>query len=374
MRRNAQSTRLPIRSQPRSFNNRPQYGPRANPRPRFTRVQSVPRPIRRSYAPSRRAVARRNARPARPRVALSQCTRQYAATLIDPFNHHGHGVPCVPSMPSWKTFVFARGQMSTGSAGIGWLILNPLRAIANDGNSIRFTTPAFAGTTIDPVAAGVTIISGNSPYALSQFSGQELGISYRIVSAGIRMRYAGAEIERGGTITAVQHPNHANLDNATIANLNSLSVAKRYAVDRNWTSVQWCPVFPDEYVFRTDSGALAIFPMAIMVEAPNPAIPLLFDFEVTVNMELVGSPVRGMTPSMSDSQGFSAVQAAIQGAAMVTNSPNTGPNPTVQRGFLVKVEDMIINSASRVINNTMSWLGTKAGAMIEGAMEDAFEE
>lgn len=338
-----------------------------------SRSNGARRPVRRSRKPAARPQQRNQQpsnRPApkpaavpKPKPVLSGCAAKYAATLIDPYTHHGIGVPTVPAVPSWKTYVFARGTLQTSSTtGIGYVLASPLNAIVNDATAVYYTGSNYAGTTMATTGTGVVTGLTNSPYAAAALGGQESGVTYRVVSAGLRVRYRGTNLDMGGTLYSVTHPTHAALDNANAGDLAAINLTKIGTVSREWTSTVWCPVYPQEFNFNSSVGGTT--PMAHLIVAPDATQTISFDWELTVNVEFVGMPVRGMTVGQSDNQGFGAVTSAMQGQPIVHRGESAG---TV-KSFLSRVEDILVRDTSRVVdwagNKAIEFLGTAAESLM----------
>jgi len=288
---------------------------------------------------------------------LSTCAAAYALTLCDPFNKHGVGVPKFPSMPSLKSWAFARGTFATGSAGLGYIICSPTRMIANDAvgsgvSPITYSDASYAGTTLNSVipTAGVNGVALNSPYVLSDIGA--LGASYRIVSVGLRIRYNGTELNRGGTVVGLHHPSHKPLAGLTLAQLEAHNAAKRFRPRGSWINVTYCPVYESDLDFGTNLVAGDY--MAFAVQAPG--TPITFDWEVFFNFEIVGVNIRGMTHGMADPIGSAAIHSALQGTEMVYDNKEAH-----QKGFFSRVYDGLANGISRVGNAVLNAAGSQAG-------------
>lgn len=278
----------------------------------------------------------RAARPkaARPKIAMSTCARQYLLSILDPFDYAK--IPCMPDMStilSRKVKVFSRGTLVTNSiAGLGFVVMNPFRAASNTSTAnqqaIRYTAlTTYAGSTIGTVipTVGMAGSQPNAEYAISS-TGQ---VAYRIISAGVRARWAGAEVSRGGRYIGIEEPAHYNLNaHSTTMLLNYDNARSVPITDSDWFSVIYTPKYPLESTYidianepnfltqvtqaitGPETGTGLPFCLGILVESS--VVSQLFHFECYVNMELIGDGVRGKTPSESDPVGFAAVMNSIE--------------------------------------------------------------
>lgn len=277
-------------------------------------------------------------------VFISDCTKGYAKTLSNPFDYHGYGLTCTPTIPSLKQNAFVKGTLNTSdNNGFGFILADPIAAAINNANCVWTSSAATAITQTDITDGNTIAMGSNSPYVAAQFNGQEDGISVRVVSAGLRIRYTGTTLNQGGTVYSLSHPSHADMDDSSLSEVRAINVTKNFAVTRDWISVLWCPVVPADYGYTSIlPGILA--PFLHIMQVPV-GIALTFEFEFNVNFEFVGSPIRGMTPSHSDAQGFTATQSALQGSDMVV-APGQQAKQT--KGLLSKIGTSLIDDASRV--------------------------
>jgi hypothetical protein len=149
-------------------------------------------------------------------------------------------------------------------------------------------------------------ISSNAPYSASQF-GHDVGqLSFRIVAFGLRVRFVGTELNRGGSKVCLVDPTHNSTQGRTEANLLAEPQARKCPVTREWVNLHWQPITTDEYGFQaaTFGGAY----MTVMLISPDPAISLPFEFELYGIYEYQGSIARAQTHTFADPTGFAAVQ------------------------------------------------------------------
>jgi len=138
-------------------------------------------------------------------------TPQPRSSVLHPAMHHlvnaflhptdktrpKHGLFTMPHDDSQKARGFAEFDASTGTAGVGFVMLVP--ATANDQVSIFYSTNAFTGTTTASSGTGIVAIAlANLPYATAQIAAPTL--YNRIVSYGAHATYVGQNQNRSGVM------------------------------------------------------------------------------------------------------------------------------------------------------------------------------
>ena len=164
----------------------------------------------------------------------------YAKAQLDPFDAGlQEMLPCIPDAQEVLSYKFAtnmRGRCQIGSAQYGHIFMNP-RVPFNDQNYLMYTTSGYAGTDVTPIpsiaGSGVAMMTNaRSPFN----SAAPVGV--RPVGSGLRIRYIGTELERGGVIVALSTPDfNSSYAGQTPAQLETKPEAKVYQVDRKWKTV-----------------------------------------------------------------------------------------------------------------------------------------
>lgn len=295
---------------------------------------------------------------------LAPLSANYAKTLVDPFTGPSACIPDFPSVPSLKSRVFAKGVAYTGTASFGYVAINPRAAVASDQDFVSYTDATYALSTVS-TAAALTAKSN------SQFAAADIGVTddlatSRIVSAGIRARYQGTELNRGGVFLGFQHPTHASLDNSTFPDVDGNPLSKRFPVTREWMNLTYCPVLTSELTYQGTVALLANAYMIIMMQAPDPTVAMSVEWEAYVNIEYNGRNVRGMSLSGSDPVGFAAVHTVANSGAM---APFKGDAKQRSLGFVQKVIDWGENTASNFVNGAGRFIEKSAGKAVDIGLE-----
>lgn len=303
--------------------------------------------------PKKTVRRRRQSRRGR-RVGLTHCANKYFQAVRDPFGVEAIGacVPTMPAFPSQKAHAFVRDvTVTVGTLGVGYIVWQP--CLANDLVSVWATASNFAHVGIDfsSLATGVLpIVVSDSPYAADQLTGSVAPVTGRLVSAGMRCRYTGTELNRGGQVYAYATPDHSPIvqdvtqgitttilgqyletqivhvrDSSLLAQLASAnmrmseldSVHSSLSISAfPWMSGRSLPssVYPD--------STMPGFPTFVMMFTGVPGNT--FSVDLIQHAEYFGRPCENMqTPNHTDSIGFEKVTQAIGYAAQASGSGKT---------------------------------------------------
>lgn len=282
-----------------------------------------------------------------PKFNLSTCARLYLHALVNPFVPlPTSDMPCIPdfiTLPSHKILTQARGTMTMGTNGLGFIIADPFTSVSNGGGNIGtntsfpvlFTNSTFAGTTLNYAPIGGTLPSGvvgvNSN-SLFTAAGNPLGVGqYRLVGAGLRARYSGNEVYRGGSMILYRIQQNSSVISGLQPNaLLTAPLATLAPVTRGWHSVTFNPdesQFLEYHTFSsfydsTQSGT-SHYSLLIVVQAPVVSLTSpqqTFDFELNCYYEVIGANL-SLTHSDCDPIGNGAVKSVTSNAKISQLSP-----------------------------------------------------
>lgn len=255
---------------------------------------------------------------------LSDCGRDYAKTLSNPFTGPLGCVPSTHPIMTQKVRVFTRGSFACSkTTGTGFIICDPLNSMFNDASCVSYSINSYAATDLisNNLAAGVNGAFSNSPYTSAQFNEGADGNQGRVVGCGLRIRYTGTSMFNSGSIYAFHDPTHTTIVGSTSANIAGELLATRFqAGSRDWLTVLYSPVYEDDYTL-IDPAAVASsaaanverWYMGFLITGaqldPNFAT---YDYEMYTVFEAQGRNVRGMTKAHSDPLGLSAVVNVAQ--------------------------------------------------------------
>lgn len=258
---------------------------------------------------------------------LSRCAQAYAKALTDPFGPTDEA-PCIPdtiTLPSYKFQTTVRGVFQIGTAGFGYVSYDPWLAVHNGATvaaprtnaPVRFTQSAFSLAWFDPtiIPVGTAVAASNSMITVSQMQSGTETREFRLVGAGLRIRYSGTELNRGGR--CVVYRNRANVPIDGLPNISSVLRDNFYSaspVDREWKTVTYAPSRSEDITYERYVDPITVntigFPIFLGLVESTPGNT--FEFECTSHFEMIAGQVGlPITPSHADPTGFGAVTSSM---------------------------------------------------------------
>lgn len=237
------------------------------------------------------------------------CVVDYAYSLVNPFDSPPSCVPISPALPSLRQKFWTKGTLSTSSSnGIGGITFAPRPVNNGIGTHSIVATEAAYNALVLPAsgAAGTVDQYCNSPYPSSNF-GIAAGLEWRVVSAGLRVRYIGSELNRQGRVLLLEEPGHLGLANYTVTDMLGLDRSRSEVVNRSWHTVTWQPVKGTEFNYQTDAG-IQNHCLGIMIIG---GLDHNYEYEAVVNVELIGQLARGKQNSFAFNETTSRIVAAL---------------------------------------------------------------
>jgi len=245
-------------------------------------------------------------------------------------------LPCVPTFPSLKsrrTKYFGRGTFVIGSAGNGYLAFAPRRlasnystVLDNQAPLILFNSPSSDPGTSFPVldtgvgfSVGSSAFNANSDYTIAELQNPQT--LERLVCAGVRIRYAGPDLNRSGIIHAAYTPSHTSLNMVSLATISQYETYFRLPVSKKWFTLTYTPVLPGEYQYDIDYIQGASGEDNVMIEANTHYMGMLitggpvgslFEYEFCHIMEVVGPNIRDLKLADSDIRGLEMVNNVVR--------------------------------------------------------------
>jgi len=175
-------------------------------------------------------------------------------------------------------------------------------------------------------ATGVVMDNFPTPYSSASLAYataigfQGVGTKYRIVAAGLRIRYTGAEITRSGVVHMFHSPDHSSVSTVALTDISNIPSYFNRQMDRKWHTLTYAPVQPNEVAFLLDGIVNPITAdgfmgsqnsdmlnhyLGIMVSGAAASAP--FDVESIIHWEVIGETISGKTQSDVDLNGLSIV-------------------------------------------------------------------
>lgn len=228
----------------------------------------------------------------------AECLGGYAACLADPFEAQPSCVPIFPSPISRKVKYFNRSSVYAGTNGVGYVLFSPSYGVTSS-NSIITTGDDYTGDTTSTFATsgtGVNASSTNSPLSTASFGADSDEMKFRLVSAGIRIKWAGTNLNRGGSIRSLVSVNHESVtSHDSYSTLGKYVQTKISDVKDGWVTLTWTPIERSELDFTTIPGVT--YNMVMAIHTPAVGTDAIFAYECFANYELIGQTVHGKTAS-----------------------------------------------------------------------------
>jgi hypothetical protein len=284
---------------------------------------------------------------------LSAVAERYLLAITNPFMQMNE-MPCIPDsliVPSEKFVSISRGIFQPSmTTGFGFISMNPwLMAIsdpaivgASSRFPITFTTAAFTGTSYTfTIAGGAITTTGvvnsgtSSPYSVGFLEPEgDTTRQLRLVAAGLRIRYAGTELNRGGRALCYESEAVSSISQGSTT--QSLLNDTRYSttpINRQWMQTTYNPS-NDDYISYEPFSAfdplqssppnlLGAASLIVLLDAAiTSAGPVNFEFEAISYFEIFGTNINHLTASHADSVGYGAILGAL-GTSVGSNAAAT---------------------------------------------------
>lgn len=289
---------------------------------------------------------------------LSPCVSNYLTVLADPFRNTASAcVPVAPFFPSQREVCWLKGIFFTplATSTFGFVSLCPPVFMQGDLYGLNRTSAGFLGSVVTAYGAvGVQRYQSDSQWTSGEFGANTS--QARIVACGLRIRYTGTELNRGGRICGVVSPTHGDLTGMDIATAQAYKDVHTSAVDRNWHTIRYTPMRSSETDFTTPSTTIAPY-MAFMVDAPTAGTSLPFEYEAFLHYEVVGGEAQFEKPDPPDVVGGTTAMGVVQemGLAVSTN--------TVTPADLHNAAKLAVAESSGQMGASMLMAGPLAGSV-----------
>ncbi len=294
--------------------------------------------------PVKKRMRRKRAR--KPKTRVESCEAEYYQSLNNPWESPGACLPVWPSRPSMRVRSFSRGTISTNAGGNGFIVVNPWSMSSSSAGAATSTNLSILTNDVTGSTAVWAFSSGtDSTFATNTIGkphnsfdgGGQVGTGayqYRVVSSGIRIRFIGPLLNRGGRYTSLRVPGDGNFaysadsnGDLTLASLATVREAYWGTIDNDWITVVYTPQERDSLDYLDGSvvpyaeasqlklptnnlyGNEAQCCLGIVISTTTASMP--FEYEVTTNFELVGRNATSLSasPASPTAEPFKAARA-----------------------------------------------------------------
>lgn len=241
-------------------------------------------------------------------------------------------LPCIPDMydaPSKKVRTLARGTLFVPANTGGFITFFAFGGAARDCNSINYCDATYTYDGIAPTFSTTGVVEQaniQAPYTIANI-GPGLGqVQNRLVAAGLRVRYIGTELNRGGMIVPFRHPENQPFTGYHLADMLAYQETRQAIVNREWHGINYVPTNAVQYQYSTATIAVNQNPgyngsLGIYIENSGANVSVPYQWEAVAYYEYTGA-TDGKTVSHSDLNGMSAVRSFLEGG--LDGDPTTG--------------------------------------------------
>jgi len=333
---------------------------------------------------------------------LTKCGLEFILAQFNPWHPSLIG-PCMPDLittPSRKIKYMVKGSFSIGSSNVGFVSFNPYLPFGSEAFSgppanpnfaapVWKTQSSYASSAIalqDAVSSSGIVPSGlTHAYLDSEFIADDNTNSnvrkniydWRVVAAGIKMKYSGAPLNRQGTYVLYENQNNdAQLtDNPVTTESDLLQMdtgVTQLAIDEREHFVVWHPRnkwdfdYISESTFDLETNSFTVsevaryVPLLIAAFGGEPGATVTFD--IVVHYEFVGSGIPSKTKSESDQGALGANANGIPKAPSGGNADAEGKKKL--KGAIVNLAGQTVGS---MVEGYMPGLGAAANQAVKAA-------
>lgn len=296
--------------------------------------------------------SRQGRRPARvtvPVFGVPECAAEFGRLIANPFvASHNACLPLYPSPPSLKMTAWSKTVFQVGTIKFGAALFSPLAAIASDhtNGSMTVTTNGYTLAAVPtPGDANTTAVQSNSPYVMADIGSGDTQLQYRVVAAGLRVRYGGNAFQEGGELVGYSHPDHRTLAGTNVSEMllgDGVHLLKATS-NAGWHEITWVPKSGEYFTNIGSSHSMCFAWYNGSGVAGN-----TMQVESYAHFEVVGIKALGKTRSTP----------AVQQAAAVMDVASSNSGATTFQGRAEAVASAL-DGATSVITSAM---GTAAAA------------
>jgi hypothetical protein len=315
---------------------------------------------------------------------LTMCERVWLRALTNPFDPSIMGQVCYPSFPakrSRKLITTWNGTVTIGTAGIGWIMYDPtIVGDATTGNAVYSTGGTYAGdvaAVFSKTDTGVASSVFSSPILAAELA--EAGAAttrsqFRVNASGMQFRYTGTELNRGGTVYHLVHPNQLTLTTTTLGNAGSLMARSMSVLDGRKQIVALPPMHEEDLQWTdadrlfpwSDGGQTSANPFSALVFYGTPGNT--FEVRIINHCEIAGSNAL-FTSTPSHVGDPVKVNATMDAAATATYGAKVESGLSYVQQFTNALNDIADSPAVKaVLDVTKMWYGYTPGgqSLVEG--------
>lgn len=298
-------------------------------------------------------------------VGLSKTLQMYPSTLAfgkiygDPFLKENARLPVLPILPTKMLRTVASGNGIFNSSGVFYITTSPGLTVTSNFNSVWYSnnsaSPPFIDRNTETHPIGVATMK--SPYTMSDFEyGSENGLSFRLVSLGIRVKYTGTVLNASGTVFMAQTNPRVSMDGYTTDDIKKMQGFKEYP----FRSGKWHPLIrhltqenDKDFIQQTANSFVYSENNTASLEGQNylsliaigtPASTV--EWEVVAHFEICGPLLEDRAVGHVDSKGTETI---VNSFAKKRDKDSTTPDHTMDDNKFTKFINTVVSGAEKLL-------------------------
>lgn len=330
------------------------------------------RRVRQARKPNRGPRRGRKNRRQRVRSNTSEsCEKVFLKAALNPFDSSIIGKVCAPVFPARQSqkarTTMYLPEVTIGTANIGHVFFDVTPVSGS--TCAYYTTALYTGTAATNFATsgtGIATAAMQGPYLYPAFDATDplTQVSGRAIVAGIRWRYTGTTLNKGGKVFTIISSNQNSLVGSPIGGA-SFAQSKKYPVTNDWQSFTIMPQHTDDWTWIQAQGATTIFPWTDSA-APQPFIAVVFsgtvgntfEVEIVVHCEYSGGPAT-MAASPTDVGDPQIINAIHTAATSAQTNPDSTKSTASQILDTLGAHPGILKGAGALLTAGLSALYTR---------------
>jgi hypothetical protein len=273
-------------------------------------------------------------------------TRDWPKVYMNPFLKLDARLPCWPARSSLCQYRFAQGYGTCNATGYGWVNLVPLNMICNDAAFITFSNSPGSGDGVNTGTGNGEAGCGGA-YTTYSFVGDN-AFAVRLVAFGVKIKYTGSQLNKGGFLTYFQNMPRGPVDTLTSTIIQSEKIEwKQYDFGDKFSQYNRMytenddsqyntrdPVnFPDTPWIYDDFGTPSPENYNYMCATINAATANMpFEWHVAGHFELIG-PLNNTTGISPPTVNTAKLEKTVNGASALRAKNTSQPDHTGENGI-----------------------------------------
>lgn len=283
--------------------------------------------------------------------------RRFGEIYINPFSKESARLPVWPVNDTYLIRTSVRAVGKTNGNNYGSCSVWSTNGAVND-NAFLVYSDGTAGDDFEPTQPGMQLANSNSPFEMNSFNftdGENTNThAVRPVSIGIRVRYIGTNLDKGGRVVMGINPNRMNsVYPISLNDVTRWTGFKDLPFDSRWHGLHRQIDLNEDFLYQAhdktiDSGngwcynndvsmnsQDAYNSMIIIVQSASPSQP--FEIEVVGHYEVIGRNLPNTSVSVPHDNAVKSLVTTKKLHDRKSSSTDMLPEPTQTSSFFSKI-------------------------------------